>query len=119
MRSNAVLNIENIDNYCFLWSILVYLHRCMNSHPNRVSSYKQHSNEVNIEGFDFTNGFNCSNVLKFKELNNLSNNIFETNSYRAQIKRRHKLIRVDVSKNESHRFIDLLFTENTLLSLKI
>ena len=36
LRSNAILNIENNDKYCFLWSILAYLHPCNNNHPNRV-----------------------------------------------------------------------------------
>ena len=36
LRSNAILNAENIDKYCCLWSILVYLHKCNNNHPNRV-----------------------------------------------------------------------------------
>ena len=26
LRSNAMLNREKIDKYCFLWSILAYLH---------------------------------------------------------------------------------------------
>ena len=37
LRSNAILDIENIDNYCFIRSILATLHRCNNNHPNRVS----------------------------------------------------------------------------------
>ena len=28
LRSSAILNIENNDTYCFLWSILAYLHPC-------------------------------------------------------------------------------------------
>ena len=39
LRSKAILNIQNIDKYCFLWSILAYLHPCKNSHPSRVSDY--------------------------------------------------------------------------------
>ena len=35
-RSNAVMNIENIDKYCFIWLILASLHPCDNDHPNRV-----------------------------------------------------------------------------------
>ena len=31
LRSNAILNIENNDKYCFLWSILAYLHPCNNT----------------------------------------------------------------------------------------
>ena len=36
LRSNAILNIENNDKYCFIWSILANLHPCNNNHPNRV-----------------------------------------------------------------------------------
>ena len=39
LRSNAILNIENNDKYCFLWSILASLHPCIINHPNRVSKY--------------------------------------------------------------------------------
>ena len=77
LRSKAILNIENIYKYCFLWSLLAYLHPSNNNHPNRVSKYKQYFNELNIQDFDFTNGFKCSDVHKFNELNNLSVNIFE------------------------------------------
>ena len=38
LRSNAILNIENNDKDCFLWSKLAYLHPCNNIHPNRVSN---------------------------------------------------------------------------------
>ena len=62
LRSNAILNIENNDKCCFLWSILPYLHPCNNNHPNRVSNYRQYFNELNIQDFDFINGFKCSDV---------------------------------------------------------
>ena len=53
LRSNALLNIENNDKYCPLWSFLAYLHPCNNNHPKRVSNYKQFFIELNIDGFDF------------------------------------------------------------------
>ena len=81
LRSNAILNVENNDKYCFLWSILASLHPCNNNHPNRISNYKQYFNELNIQGFDFSNGFKCSDVHKLEKLNNLSINIFELNFY--------------------------------------
>ena len=84
LRSNAILNVENNDKYCFLWSILAWLHPCNNNHPNRVSNYKQNFDELNIQYFDFTNGFRCSDVHKFNESNNLSVNIFELNFYQDQ-----------------------------------
>ena len=99
LRSSAILNIENDDKYCFLWSILAHLHPCENSHPNRVSNYKQYFNELNIEGIDFTDGFKTSDVVKFEKLNNLSINIFELKFYQDGINWKHKLVPIEISKN--------------------
>ena len=112
LRSNAILNIENNDKYCFLWSILAYLHPCINHHPGRVSNYKQYFNDLNIQDFDFTNGFKCNDVHKFNELNNLSVNIFELKFYQDQNQWKHKLIPIEVSKNNSDRVIDLAIYKN-------
>ena len=110
LRSNAMLNIENNDKYCFLWSILSYLHPCNNNHPNRVSNFRQYFNEINIQGFDFTKGFKCSDLHKFNELNNLSVNIFELNFYQDQNQWKHKLIPNEISKNDSDRVVDLVLS---------
>ena len=59
-RSNASINFENIDKNCFVWLILASLHPCENDHLDRVSKYIQYFKELNIDGFDFTNGFKCS-----------------------------------------------------------
>ena len=112
MRSNAILNIEYNDKYCFLWSILAYLNPCNNSHPNRVSKYKQYFNELNIQGFDFSYGFKCRDVHKFNELNNLSVNIFELNFFQYQNQWKHKLIPIEISKNNTDRIIDLAIYRN-------
>ena len=68
---------------------------------------------MNIEGFDFTNGFNCSDVHKFEKLNNLSINIFELNFYQDGNNWKHNLIPIEISKNdESDRVVDLLIYKN-------
>ena len=118
LRSNAILNIENIDKYCFLWSILASLHPCKINHPNRVSNYNQYFIELNINQFDFTNGFKCSVVHKFNELNDLSVNIFELNFYQDQNKWRHKIIPIEVSKNDSDRAVDLAIYKNHYVPIK-
>ena len=118
MRSNAILNIENNDKYCFLWSILASLHPFKNIHPNRVSNYKQYFDELNLQGFDFTNGFKCSDVHRFNELNNLSFNIFELFFYQDQNKWRNKLIPFEVSRKNSDRVIDLAVFKNHYILIK-
>ena len=118
LRSNAILNVENTDKYCFLYSILADLHPCNNNHPNRVSNYKKYFNELNIIGFDFTNGFKCSDVHKFNESNNLSVSIYEINFYQDQNKWKHKLIPIGVSKNGSDKVFDLLIYKNHYALIK-
>ena len=118
LRSNAILNIENNDEYCFLWSILAYIHPCNINHPNRVSTYRQYFIELNIQGFDFSKGFRCSDVHKFNELNNLSVNIFELVFYQDQNNWRHKLIPIEISKNDSDRVIDLAIYKNHYVLIK-
>ena len=118
LRSNAILNVEKNGKYCFLWCILAWLHPCNNNHPNRVSNYRQYFDELNNQGFDFTNGFRCSDVHKFNELNNLSVNIFELNFYQDQNQWKHKLIPIEISKNKSDRVIDLAIYKNHYVLIK-
>ena len=68
---------------------------------------------MNIEGFDFTNGFKCSDVHKLEKLKNLSINIFELNFYQDGNNWKHNLIPIEISKNdESDRVVDLLIYKN-------
>ena len=113
LRSSAILNIKNDDKYCFLWSILAKLHPCENN-SNIVSSYRKYFNELNIEGFDFTNGFKCSDMYRFEKLNNLSINIYEL----GFDQNKHKLIPIEISKNESDKVIDLLIFKNHYVLIK-
>ena len=65
LRLNAILKIGKNDKKCFVCPVLASLHPCNNiNHPNRVSNYKQYFNEINYNGFDFTNGFKCRDVHK-------------------------------------------------------
>ena len=113
LRSSAIVNIKNDDKYCFIWSILVKLHPC-DTNPDRVAKYRPYFNELNKEGFDFTNGFRCSDMYRFEKLNNLSINIYELNFDQNK----YKLIPVEISKNESDKVIDLLIYKNHYVLIK-
>ena len=118
LRTNAILNIQNNDKYCFIWSILASLHPCENSNPSRVNNYVQYFNELNFQIFDFTNGFKCSDVHRFNELNNLSVNICEINFYQEGDKWKHNLLPIEISKNESDKVVDLLIYKNHYAPIK-
>ena len=114
LKSSALVNIKTDDKYCLSWSILACLHPHENGNPNRVSNYKQDFNELIIQDFDFSNGFKCSDKHRFEKLNNLSKDIFELNFHQEQSKRKHKLIPIEISTNESDRVRDLLFVIKSL-----
>ena len=118
LGSSAILKIQNNDKYCFIWSILASLHPCENTHPSRVNNYLQYFNELNFQSFDFTNGFKCSDVHRFNELNNLSVNIYELNFYQDGDKWKHNLIPIEISKNGSDKIVDLLIYKNYYALIK-
>ena len=113
LRSSAILKIKDDDKYCFLWSILASLCPCENN-SNVVSSYRKDFNKLNIEGFDFINGFRCSDKYRFEKLNNLSKNIYEL----GFDQNKYKLIPIEISKNESDKVIDLLIYKNHYVLIK-
>ena len=52
--TRAVLNIQNNDNKCFLWSILVSLHEVPpNQHGYMVEKYIQYEDELNMHGIEY------------------------------------------------------------------
>ena len=91
-----------------MWTFLVFLHFRENSHPSRVKVYRQYFDDLNLEGFDFTNGLKCSDVHAYKKLNNLSKNMFKINFYQDGGKWKHDLILIESSKNEPDKVIEFL-----------
>ena len=51
LRSNAILNIQNNDKFCFIWSTLASLHPCEITHPSRVNNNIQYFNESKLSKF--------------------------------------------------------------------
>ena len=118
LRTSASLNVQNNDKLCFIWSILASLHPCQNNYPNRVNNYVQYFNELNFQGFEFTNGFKCNDVHRFNELNNLSVKTYELNFYQDDDKWEHNLLPLEISKNGSDKTVDLLIYKNHYALMK-
>ena len=118
IRTNSILNIQNKDTYCFLWSIPAYIHPVDDkNHPYRVSKYIPYQNELNITNIDFTNGMRITDIDKFENLNNhLSINVFE---YSTDEDNDYKLVPLYIFKNiENRRIIDLILYKNHYILLK-
>ena len=50
----AILNMQNEDEKCFLWSVLAALHPVnRKDHPHRVQHYKCYEHQLNVSGIEF------------------------------------------------------------------
>ena len=89
LRFSAILIFQIIGYICFLWSILAYFHPIAdrkNGHATRVLKYRRYLNDLNFNGFVFSNGLNCSVTHKFERFNKLSKNILDLSFYQDQNK---------------------------------
>ena len=69
----AIMNVQNRDNKCFLWAVLSALHP-VKKHVERVQSYKNFQNELNTDGLSFP--IAKSDIWKFESQNNISINVY-------------------------------------------
>ena len=73
-QKKAVINIQNKDNFCFLWCVLAALHPVA-TNPCRPSNYESFKKELNITNLKFP--LAVSDVVKFEKLNpSISVNVF-------------------------------------------
>ena len=77
-KTNAIINIKNEDDKCFLWSVLRYLHP-KEIHGERLTDLKKYENDLNFKGIDFP--VKAKDITKFENNNpDLSGiNVFSLN----------------------------------------
>ena len=102
-NSTSIVNIQNDDNYCFLWSVLAHKYK-VDSHRERVSHYKIHFHEFNQGDNQFP--MKIKDIPTFERLNNLNINVFELSANDKTLSPKY------VNKNYYDEQIDLLLYEN-------
>ena len=102
-NSKSIENIQNNDNYCFLWSILVHKYK-VDNHRERVSHYQNHFHELNQGDIKFP--MKIKDIPTFERLNNLNINVFELSANDKTLSPKY------INKNYSDEQIDLLLYEN-------
>ncbi|XP_033761654.1 uncharacterized protein LOC117343421 [Pecten maximus] len=93
---HAIINVQNKDKKCFLWSVLAALHPTKN-HPERVSKYKQFETELDFTGI--SSPVSMVDIPKFETQNQISINVL---GYEKG------LFPVHVTKNRYEKHVDLL-----------
>ena len=71
---NGILNIMNMDQKCFLWSVLASLHPVTDIAAERVVHYTEFEHELDMSGIDYP--VTIASVSKFEKQNNISVNVF-------------------------------------------
>ena len=66
MKKKSIINIQNRDNKCFLWSILRYLHP-IQMNEVRLTDIRKYENDLNFKGVDFP--VNFKDITKFENQN--------------------------------------------------
>ena len=102
-NSTSIVNIQNKDNYCFLWSILAHKYK-LDNHRERVTHYENHFHELNQGDIQFP--MKIKDIPTFEILNNLNINVFELSANDKSLSPKY------VNKNYYDEQIDILLYEN-------
>ena len=105
MRKKAILNMENKDDKCFLWSILRYLHP-KEKHSTRINDLIKYENDLNFKEINFP--VKVKDITKFENNNpNLQGiNVFSVND-------NNKIYPLRINKKDCQKSIDLfLYSED-------
>ncbi|XP_048256619.1 uncharacterized protein LOC125382162 [Haliotis rufescens] len=99
-KTKSVVNVENNDEMCFIYSILAKLFPAPH-HPTRVKHYQPFVNRLNLDGFTFP--MTLKQIPRFEQVNQLSINV-----YGFEDKTLYPLYISNVSNIEPDSQIDLL-----------
>ena len=102
-NSKSIINIQNNDNYCFLWSILAHKYR-VDNHRERVTHYENHFHELNQGDIQFP--MKIKDIPMFERLNNLNINVFELSASDKSLSPKY------INKKYYEEQIDSLLYEN-------
>ena len=98
-RKNAIINMENKDDKCFLWCVLSYLHP-KQWHEERVADLREYENDLNFKGIEFP--IKVKDIQKFENQNPdlLGINVFSVNN-------NNKIYPLRINQKDCQKTIDL------------
>ena len=101
----AVVNVQNTDNKCFMWSILAALYPPVTD-GQRVIKYQDYVVKLNCDMLEFPVKHTRSKISQCEDVNNVSINIYRYDP-------KYKAVPLCVSENQSRdRVVDLLVIED-------
>ena len=77
VNSHSVVNVQNQDNKCFIWSVLAKLHPA-EKHTERLSNYEKHEKELKTDGISWP--MKLDKISKFENMNEMTVNVYMTDT---------------------------------------
>ena len=112
-KSRFIVNVQNNDDKCFLWSVLAKLYP-QKEHKERISKYKQYENELNLNGVNFP--MKIKSIRIFEKNNNLKINVYGIKCINMKEKEKReswKTYPIEPSKRKEYKEkINLILYEN-------
>ena len=101
----AIVNVQNTDNKCFMWSILAALYPPKDN-VTRVMKYREHVGKLNCGMLEFPVKHTSSKSKQFEDVNNVSIHIYRYDP-------KYKAAPLHVSEKQSRvKVVDLLVIED-------
>ena len=104
-KKNAIMNIKNEDDKCFLWSVFRYLHpkQC---HEERVTDLRDYENDLNFKGINFP--------VKVKDIQKFENQNPDLPGIKVfSVNDNNKIYPLRINQKDCQKTIDLfLFSED-------
>jgi hypothetical protein len=106
VRKRGVLNIQNVDECCFAWSLVAAV-RKPNGDPSHPSSYEDFNTVFNFQGMSFP--MKLSEISKFEQLNNISINVYGIDEIYIEGKLKYEVVGpLHYTNNKKEIHINLL-----------
>lgn len=110
-RRRSILNIENDDQKCFLWSVLAHLYPAVNN-KQRVGHYKPYEDTLDMDGIVFP--VQIKQIPKFTNQNDISVNVFGYQLADDKEGESSGLFPLFISDNQLETHVNLLLYKNEL-----
>lgn len=109
-RKHACINVKNNDSACFAWAVVSALYPNDN-HSDRVASYPNYKNVLNVEGIEFP--MTLEQIPLFEKLNpNISINVYILELIQLKLNMQYNTVPVRICKNKKEKHVNLLMIQN-------
>lgn len=110
-KKHAVINVNNKDNACFLWSVVAAMYPA-DRNSNRVSSYPMYKDVLKTEGINTP--VKIQDIKRFEKLNKISINVYGISGNRLKTIQPMYISQQVVNKDNTTNHINLLYFENKI-----